>query len=191
VLGQLGSAARAFPEAQASALEEMATGERDTDVLATVACAFGHLGEPYGLDALLALREHPAAEVREGVAFGLGGRRDQRALDALIDLSRDPHARVRDWATFALGTLAPQDTPELRDALAARLDDEHPETRLEAVHGLALRGDARAAEPALALLADAGGDDRGIWPRHLLRETAARLAELTGDPRFTRWARGD
>jgi hypothetical protein len=52
------------------------------------------------------------------------------------------------------------------------------------VHGLAVRGDRRAVDPALELLAEAGEDD-GIWRRHELRETAERLAELTGDPRFS------
>ena len=65
-------------------------------------------------------------------------------LAALIALSADPEAAVRDWATFALGTLAEQDSPALRDALAARLDDPDEDTRLEAIHGLALRGDDRA-----------------------------------------------
>ena len=66
-------------------------------------------------------------------------------MEALIALSADADADVRDWATFALGTLAAADTPELREALAARVEDADEDTRLEAVHGLALRGDTRAA----------------------------------------------
>ena len=92
---------------------------------------------------------------------------------------------MRDWATFALGSLAPQDTPELRDALASRLEDPDPETRLEAVHGLALRGDMRAVEPALELLSAADGD--AMWRRVELRETARRLSAVTGDERFARY----
>ncbi len=76
------------------------------------------------------------------------------ALNALIELSADADAKVRDWATFALGTLAEADSPALRDALAARLDDADEDTRMEAVHGLALRGDERAEAPARDLLAD-------------------------------------
>ena len=92
---------------------------------------------------------------------------------------------MRDWATFALGMLASQDTIELREALVARLEDPDPETRLEAVHGLALRGDRRAVEPALELLADAAAtEDDGMWRRMELRETAQRLAAQTGDERF-------
>ncbi len=184
VLGQLGWTTPAFPGEQAAALQAIADHEKDPRVLATVACAFGHLGEPYGDEWLLSMRGHPDLHVRHGVAFGLGGRTGDGAIDALIALSADREPAVRDWATFALGTLAPQDTPALRDALAARLDDPDEDTRLEAVHGLAVRGDERAKEPALELLA--AGADEGVWHRHLLRETADLLAESTGDPRFAR-----
>jgi methionyl-tRNA formyltransferase len=184
VLGQLGVPVRAFPSESAAALEAMASRERDPGVLASVVHGFGHLGEEYGLDALVDLREHPDPHVRGGVATALAGRRQPEAVEALIALSRDPDDDVRDWATFALGTLAPQDTPELRDALADRLDDEDLETRVEAVHGLAVRGDARAVEPALELLGRAVEGEDGIWRRHELRDTARLLAQATGDERF-------
>ena len=79
---------------------------------------------------------------------------------------------MRDWATFALGTLADEDTPALRDALAARLDDPDEDTRLEAVHGLALRGDHRADDAARDLLAGTARPTRRRLARHLLAETA-------------------
>jgi methionyl-tRNA formyltransferase len=183
VAGELGAPLRTQPEASAALLEEMAASERDPAVLGVIAVAFGHLGEPWGLDRLLGLREHPAAAVRDGVVTALAGRADPRAIDALIELSRDPDDQVRDWATFALGTLAPADTAALRDALAARLGDSDPETRIEAVHGLALRGDLRAVETALELLA-AGPGDTSRRARHALAESAIRLAALTGDARF-------
>ena len=97
-------------------------------------------------------------------------------LDALIALSGDAEDDVRDWATFALGTLAEADDPALRDALAARLDDPDEATRLEAVHGLAVRGDARAEAPARDLLAAHGdAEGEGVWARHLLAETASHI----------------
>jgi methionyl-tRNA formyltransferase len=189
VLGQLGTPVRTFPAESAAALESMAAAEQDPEVLAAVAYGLGHLGHAYGLDTLLRLAGHADPHVREGAATALAGRSDQAALDALIGLSRDDSTPVRDWATFALGTLAPQDTPELRDALAARVDDPDPQTRLEAVHGLALRGDRRAVEPALELLEAAGdGDTAGLWRRMELRETAKRLADATGDERFASYA---
>jgi HEAT repeat protein len=185
VLGQLGTPVRSFPAESAAALETMAAAETDPEVLAAVAYGFGHLGQAYGLDVLLRIAEHDDARVREAAATALGGREDAAALAALIALSADESAAVRDWATFGLGTLAPADTPELRDALVARLGDEHAQTRLEAVHGLALRGDKRAVEAALELLATAeDGEPTAVWRRMELRETAKRLAEATGDPRF-------
>jgi len=185
LLGQLGTPVRTFPAESAAALEAMAEHEQDTGVLEAIAHGFGHLGEPYGLDTLLRLSGHEDARVREAAAIALAGRGAAPAVDALIRLSRDEESDVRDWATFALGMLSAHDTQELREALVDRLGDADAETRLEAVHGLAVRGDARAVEPALELLAEAArteGD--GMWRRLELRETAQRLAAQTGDERF-------
>jgi methionyl-tRNA formyltransferase len=181
--GQLGAPMRTLPEASAALLEEMGEREGHPEVLAVIAAAFGHLGEPWGLAWLLRMRRHPDAGVRDGVASALAGRENQLATDALIELSADPDPAIRDWATFALGTLAAQDSPALRDALVGRLDDPDPETRIEAVHGLALRGDPRAIEPALALL-ERGEPGGSLWTRHALVEAAVRLAALSGDVRF-------
>jgi HEAT repeat protein len=183
VLGQLGSEVPAFPREQGAALQDMAAREQDPAVVEAVACAFGMLGEPYGQDWLLRQREHPEPRVREGVAFALGGRTSDGSVPALIELSDDADPDVRDWATFALGTLAEQDTPELREALAARVDDDDADTRLEAIHGLALRGDERAVDAALDVLEVVEGGD--VYTRRLLHETAAVLAE--DDDRFTRF----
>ena len=183
VAGQLGAPLRSQPAASAALLEGMAAAESDPAVLAVIAEALGHLGAPWGLDVLLGLRGHADAAVRDGVVDALAGRTDPAAVAALVELSRDREPAIRDWATFALGTLTDQDSPELRDALVARLDDADPETRIEAVHGLALRADPRAVEPALALLADA---ERGptVWSRHALLESTILLAALSGDARF-------
>jgi methionyl-tRNA formyltransferase len=190
VLGQLGVPERTFPAESAAALEELAAREQDPEVLATIASAFGHLGEPHGIETLLHLRRHEDARVREGAADALSGRDDERVFGALIELTSDPEPGIRDWATFALGTLSPKDTDALRDALAARLDDSDDDTRIEAVHGLALRGDARALDAVLDLLGEVGPHDDGgnaadtIWKRYALTQATVRLAALTGDPRL-------
>jgi methionyl-tRNA formyltransferase len=183
VAGQLGAPMPTLPEASAALLEEMGDRESHPGVLAVIAAAFGHLGEPWGLSWLLRVRRHPDAAVRDGVALALAGRANPLATDALIELSADPDPAIRDWATFALGTLAVQDSPALRDALVARLDDRDREARIEAVHGLALRGDLRAIEAALALLAR-GEPGGSLWTQHALVEAAIRLAALSGDARF-------
>jgi HEAT repeat protein len=173
LLGQLGGVRRELAAEQEAALRALAARESDAGVLAAIACAFGHLGERAGDDWLLAQAGHADAGVREGVAFALGGRGGAAAREALIRLSGDADPRVRDWATFALGTLADDDSPELREALAARLRDPDADTRLEAIHGLAVRQDPRATAPARELLAR---DHReSVWNRHLLDETARAL----------------
>ena len=177
VLGQLGGGTNAFPRESAAALCAMAEQEDDATVLATIAYALGHLHEAEGTELLLSLVDHPSGEVRAGVTFGLAGRQDPRVVDALIELTSDTEAEVRDWATFALGTLAEVDTPEVRDALAARLDDPDLDARAEAIGGLAMRGDTRALEPALVMLAEGS---HGL----AMEESVVRLAALTGDARF-------
>ena len=191
VLGQLGIPERTFPAESAEALERHAEEhEQDPEVLATIASAFGNLGAPYGIETLLKLRRHADARVREGAADALAGRDDERVFEALVELTSDPEPSIRDWATFALGTLSPEDTPTLRDALAARLGDSDDSTRIEAVHGLALRGDARALDAVLDLLGEVGPHDDGgnaadtIWKRYALTQATVRLAALTGDARL-------
>ena len=100
VLGQLGAPVRAFPEVSAAVLGALAREEAGHEVLSAVAAALGHLGEPWGLDALLALHRHPDAEVRDAVAFALLGREDPRARDALEALADDPDPRIREWAAL-------------------------------------------------------------------------------------------
>ena len=177
VLGQLGAPVRAFPHESGETLCAMAEGETDPEVLSTIAHAFGHLGQPEGTELLLSLARHEESAVRSGAVFGLAGRQDDRALEALMRLSTDDEAEIRDWATFALGMLAEADTPQLRDALVARLDDPDLDTRFEAVIGLAMRRDVRAVEPALALLEDG---THGF----AMDEAVVRLAAISADPRF-------
>ena len=172
LLGQLGTPVRTFPAESAAALEAMAAREQDPGVLEAIAHGFGHLGDPYGLDTLLGLSAHARPARPRG-----GGDRARRARRRARGRRADPALARRAAATCATGRRSrsacspPRTREDLRDALAARLDDPDPETRLEAVHGLALRGDARAVEPALELLAARGGD-RGR--RHVAPPRAAR-----------------
>lgn len=94
------------------------------------------------------LRAEAAAEL----PAAMSGQPDDPALAALIPLTRDREAYVRERATFALGQLAGVDGPDIRSALWHRVDDEDPETREEAVRGLAVRRDPRAVPLLAALL---------------------------------------
>lgn len=149
VIGQLGHSRvgyePVFAEERYEALADLLAAERvgaeDPGVFSEACVAFGHLGDPRAIPALLELREHPEASVRFGVAFGLFGHKMSEAIDGLIALSSDCDEAVRDWATFGLGQMTDADNPTIRAALHARLDDPCFEARNEAIEGLASRGD--------------------------------------------------
>jgi HEAT repeat protein len=182
VLGQLGAVPGAsaaegpFASAAGAVLIGLLEGESEPSVLSSAAIGLGHLRDERAIDRLCALAWHPSAEVRRGVVHGLMGHDDDRAVASLILLSADDDGDVRDWATFSLGVQIDRDTPELREALAARLSDTHGETRFEAVRGLARRRDERALEVALAAAADGGSES--------VDEAIVLLGASTGDPRL-------
>lgn len=81
------------------------------------------------------------ADVRSGVVFGLTGYEIPDAVGGLISLSSDSNEDIRDWSTFGIGRMITLDTPAIRAALYARLDDPCIEARNEAIEGLATRFD--------------------------------------------------
>ena len=186
VLSQLGAApGRAaadgpFREDCLALLLTMVRDEPDPDVLYSITTGFGHIGDERGLAPLIRLHTHPDAEVRHGVAFGLLRHPDAAALETLITLSADKDAQVRDWATFGLARQTDEDSPWLRDALADRLNDDDIDTRVEAVHGLATRGDERVMQPLLDILeSPPESSDPG-----LVAEALCALATATADARL-------
>lgn len=122
----------------------------DETVVASALYAIGQLApqapvyEAATLQRLAALTASNSVEVRRAAVSALMAPSFPDGIDLLIVLSRDEDREVRDWATFGLGTISTLDTPAIRDALVARLEDEDVETRHEAMLGLAVRKDARA-----------------------------------------------
>ncbi|MDQ1709844.1 MAG: hypothetical protein QOG49_1229 [Frankiaceae bacterium] len=158
--------------------EDILRDETDPDVVWAVAHALGYQhGERAGR-LLIPLAAHEDSDVRFKVAMGLPSAFDEDSpddaiIDALIELTRDEDEDVRDWATFGLGTvLASVDTPELRAALWARTDDEHADTRNEALAGLAYRYDFGVVT---RLVAELDADDAD--------PNAVHAASILGDPR--------
>jgi HEAT repeat protein len=151
ILAQLGvrEGLAVFPFADESAAPLVAL-LADTEPAATASAlyALGHLGR--GEPAQLApLSQHPSEDVRQALAYALGGRTDAISTSTLVALSGDVDRDTRDWATFALGALSEDDSPAILDALAARLNDPDDEVRAEAMAGLAKRRDERAFQPLL------------------------------------------
>jgi HEAT repeat protein len=171
ILGQLGVPVRTFPKESFAMLADALKSETDPAVIAAIAIAFGHLENPAAIPLLLPFASHPEPDVRHGVTIGLMGHPDQLAIDALIRFTRDESDEVRDWATFALGTQLDHDDEHLRSVLIERLDDTHPDTRCEALVGLARRKDKRALG---ALVRELESDEVG--------SLAIEAAELLADP---------
>lgn len=135
-------------------LAERIQVEQEEGALAAVIFKMGHNHNRRAVKLLVPFRQHRHEDVRFAVACALGGFDDPTAIDALIRLSSDEDDDVRDWATFGLGSMIETDTPEIREALFARIGDPHYPTQLEAMLGLAHRKDARAIEPLLKDMAE-------------------------------------
>ncbi|WP_194819430.1 HEAT repeat domain-containing protein [Nocardia sp. XZ_19_385] len=158
VLSQYGYAhEKPFLE-EALPLFAAACGDSDPRVVASAIGGFGHHYDPRGLPFVLPHAGSEDRGIRFSAAVALatiaGEPPAGEAVDALVRLSTDPEDMVRDWAVFGLGTQLDIDTPAVRDALSARLDDHDPETAAEAAMGLARRGDVRAVAALHTMLAD-------------------------------------
>ncbi len=93
-----------------------------------------------------------------------------------IDLSLDSDKDVRDYACFALAAQWREvDTPALRDALAARLDDIDRDTRSEALLGLAYRRDPRALPRVREALSRPSGN---LWRLEMIAAGALSDPQL-------------
>jgi HEAT repeat protein len=103
---------------------------------------------------------------------------DDGVVAALTRLSEDTDGDLRDWAAMGLGAMLDVDNQAIRDALAARLDDQEGDTAGEALLGLALRKDPSALAPLLAWL-----DDQ---PGNLIVEGAAALGSPEALPALLR-----
>lgn len=171
LLAQLGWSDRVFLDESVEALIALLE-DPDPSVIQAAAFGLGHRADERAVPHLVRLAGHECARIREGIVFGLAGQELPEAIETLIRLSADPDDEVRDWATFGLGSQIDVDTPEIREALFLRLSDEDPETRGEALVGLANRRDPRVVP---AILKD--------WEQH--DETgilSLEAAEAMGDP---------
>ncbi|MFE3826802.1 ankyrin repeat domain-containing protein [Streptomyces sp. NPDC059092] len=144
-------AARAVP-----LLRELSRQAVEAELIGSVVVALGQHGDPAALPEILRHAAHPEAGVRRRVAVALTGlvpADHQDGVRARLRLSRDADATVRDRAVLALAALE-ADTYEIREALAARLNEPDPETAARAAWGLAVRRDPRAVAALERILLD-------------------------------------
>ena len=180
ILGQLGVPDRSFPDECVAVLTKLLKPESADCVLEAACIALGHLhGEELSgraVELLCNLKDHADAGVRYAVAFALAGLSDNLTIKTLIELSSDEDPIVRDWATFALGAQTDADTPEIQQALCARLSDSDEITRGEALAGLARRKDERVVEPLIKELSSHHEAEHGSY--------RLEAAEQLADPRL-------
>ena len=135
------------------------------------------------------LARDPADGVRQAVAMQLEAEQQTESIPILVGLSEDSVDEVRYLAISRLSSWrAPEepefiDTSALRNALARRLGDALPETRAEAVLGLAKRRDVRALPVLRAAL-----EDSQAWEQYL--EAARYFAAADLLPSLHRWSQG-
>lgn len=141
-------------------MRKMATTEGNPQVLRSVLSALGHQGDPRALPEVLDIlgRRGHKRTMTDAIALADVLPPDHtEGLALLIAMSQDPEDEVRDWATAGLAGLD-ADTPEIRDALAQRLDDSDLRTVAEATRGLSQRGDTRAEQGVKRVLAESDDD---------------------------------
>ncbi|MBP2705660.1 ankyrin repeat domain-containing protein [Microbispora sp. RL4-1S] len=156
-------------------LRETAVHEDDPRVLEALLRALAHHADERALPQVLRIVRRPGREPGVNDAMALAAvvpAGDEDGLAALVRLTRHPDGEVRDWATMGLASL-PADTPEVREALAARLADRDLDTVAEAARGLGTRHDRRAVAGIHRVLCESGdGDD---YARELAAEAAQDL----------------
>lgn len=137
-------------------IESLLRGDPALELKDSAIIALHHLCNPAAIPLICSFRADPDAEIRLSVAHALDApfADDPQSVEALMALTRDEDEQVRNWATFALGVQSDADTPAIREALAARLDDPYPDAREEAMAALAKRKDPRALPLLIELLTD-------------------------------------
>jgi hypothetical protein len=149
ILGQGWVGAKVASDHCAEILLQMLAKEQSNLVLPSIIFALGHLHDPRAVEPLVGLSRHSDARVRYAAVSSLCGHDDTLSIEAMITCSSDPDRDVRNWATFGLGSQIDTDTPAIRAALFARLEEKDDEIRGEALVGLACRGDTRVVAALL------------------------------------------
>lgn len=175
LLGQLGWGKRTYLNESVDVLLPL-LNDPEPSVIASAASALGHRSDARAVAPLAALALHSSSEIRFAVAVALGRQVDDaaaeaQAAEALIVLSRDENRDTRNWAMFGLGNLESQDSPAIRAALWAGLDDSDHEIRGESLVGLAKR---KVPGTAQAIRAE--------WERDFISLLSLEAAEELRDP---------
>ncbi|MFK8058301.1 MAG: hypothetical protein AB8F78_19405 [Saprospiraceae bacterium] len=149
VLAQLGQTPRMRQDKTVSLYFELLSQPSSPKVLSSLLSGIGHNNDKLTgeqISILSAYADHSYSAVRFALVHALLGLEHPDAIVMLICLSRDTHGDVRNWATFGLGSQIEVTTDEILYALLERTTDNHADTKLEAIVGLAERKDVRVKQ---------------------------------------------
>ena len=149
ILAQLGLTPRPFLKESKKLFFDILRKEKNPKALLSVLYAIGHNNEklkPDEIGLLVSFKDNTDEGVREGLVSALLSVDNKLAIDTLIHLTTDRVSHIRDWATFGIGTQIEKDNKSIREALWLRVEDQHQDTKLEAIVGLAKRQDCRIKE---------------------------------------------
>lgn len=145
VLAQLGNSKQNYRTKAVPIFFQLLEKEKNIQAIQSILSAISHNNQLLSekqVVKLISLRHHRYSDVRFNLTLALGGVEHAKAIKTMIELSSDKHPVVRDYATFGLASLTELDTPAIRKALWARLNDHKSLAREEAILGLAIRKDA-------------------------------------------------
>jgi HEAT repeat protein len=145
ILAQLGVTPRPFLKQTLKLYFDLLNVESDPEILMSLLYAIGHNNDKLNktqIEKLCTFSDNDNNLVKEALVSSLGFINDLKAIDVLIKFSTDKLSHIRDWATFYVGQVD-RNNKNIREALWARINDKHQDTKLEAIVGLATRKDTR------------------------------------------------
>jgi HEAT repeat protein len=145
ILAQMGLPPRPFLNQTLTLYFDLLHIENDSTILMSLLFAIGQNNDKLSktqIEKLCSFSETNNKLVKEGLVAALGFINDLKVMEVLIKLSNDQSDHIRDWAIFYLAQ-GERNNKYIRDALWARVNDKHQDTRLEAIVGLAKRKEKR------------------------------------------------
>jgi len=135
---------------------EPAVSDPRTGVRQRVASALGRIGDPRGIEPLIAVLQDQSVEVQRAAVDALGKIGDSRAVEPLIAVLQGDDPQIKDLAVQALVRI---DTAAVIPVVAAF---QNPESRSRSKMAdiLGRIGDRRAIQPLIASLQDGDKDVR-------------------------------
>ncbi len=155
VLAQLGFNPRYQQNRTVDLYFKLLNNENNPKVISAILSSISHNNENLSkkqISKLIEFKDHDNLNVRFDLTLAISCLENETAIKTLIELSNDKVSDIRNWAVFGLGTQIENDSEEIRTALWNRVNDNHFETKSEAIVGLANRKDKRIKDVIISEL---------------------------------------